>query len=84
MPDGQIHLFDNLYPSTSGYNVKWVDEVRIYRGGYRGESGTLVKSLADTNTAAESTTPLKSPLSVMGALGSIALAVSTACWGQRR
>jgi hypothetical protein len=44
MPPGTIHLFDNLYPSTSGYTVKWVDEVRVYRGGYRGSADLLPKS----------------------------------------
>jgi hypothetical protein len=44
MPAETIHLFDNLYPSTSGYTVKWVDEVRIYSGGYNGSSDLLPKS----------------------------------------
>ena len=44
MPAETIHLFDNLYPSTSGYTVKWVDEVRIYPGGYNGSADLLPKS----------------------------------------
>jgi hypothetical protein len=44
MPPDTIHLFDNLYPSTGGYTVKWVDEVRIYRGGYQGSADLLPKS----------------------------------------
>jgi hypothetical protein len=44
MPAGTIHLFDDLYPSTSGYTVKWVDEVRVYQGGYQGSSDILPKS----------------------------------------
>lgn len=44
MPPESIHLFDNLYPSTSGYTVKWVDEIRIYEGGYTGTSDALPKS----------------------------------------
>ena len=44
MPAETIHLFDNLYPSTSGYTVKWVDEVRIYTGGYNGSADLLPKS----------------------------------------
>ena len=47
MPAEDIHLFDNLYPSTNGYTVKWVDEVRVYEGGYSGEKDSPVKSLAD-------------------------------------
>jgi hypothetical protein len=44
MPAETIHLFDNLYPSTSGYTVKWVDEIRIYSGGYNGSADLLPKS----------------------------------------
>jgi len=44
MPEETIHLFDNLYPSTSGYTVKWVDEIRIYPGGYNGSADLLPKS----------------------------------------
>jgi hypothetical protein len=44
MPAETIHLFDNLYPSTSGYTVKWVDEIRIYPGGYNGSVDLLPKS----------------------------------------
>lgn len=65
MPAEAIHLFDNLYPSTNGYTVKWVDEIRIYTGGYSGETGTTVKSLADTEKGPEdkmSTTAQQSPL----------------------
>ena len=44
MPAETIHLFDDLYPSTSGYTVKWVDEVRVYQDGYQGSSDILPKS----------------------------------------
>ena len=44
MPAEKIHLFEDLYPSTSGYTVKWVDEVRVYRGGYQGSHDALPKS----------------------------------------
>jgi hypothetical protein len=44
MPAEMVHLFDNLYPSTSGYAVMWVDEVRIYSGGYQGSKDSLPKS----------------------------------------
>jgi len=44
MPAETIHLFENLYPSTSGYTVKWVDEIRIYPGGYDGSADLLPKS----------------------------------------
>jgi len=44
MPAETIHLFDDLYPSTSGYTVKWVNEIRIYTGGYNGSADLLPKS----------------------------------------
>jgi hypothetical protein len=44
MPAEMIHLFDNLYPSTSGYSVMWVDEIRIYPKGYRQGKDALPKS----------------------------------------
>jgi len=44
MPAEMIHLFDNLYPSTSGYAVMWVDEVRIYPGGCSQGKDALPKS----------------------------------------
>ena len=44
MPAEKIHLFEDLYPSTSGYTVKWVDEVRVYHGGYQGSHDALPKS----------------------------------------
>jgi hypothetical protein len=40
-PEERIHLFDNLYPSTGGYNVKWVDGITIFKGGYKGASKSL-------------------------------------------
>ncbi len=46
MPPESIHLFENLYPSTSGYTVKWVDEVRVYKGGYQGSTDLLPKSFS--------------------------------------
>ena len=60
MPAETIHLFDNLYPSTSGYTVKWVDEIGIYTGGYNGSSDLLPKSYQskmDETYPAPATTP---------------------------
>jgi hypothetical protein len=53
MPLEAVYLFDNLYPSTSGYSVKWIDEIRVYQGGYTGVKNAVVKSLTDQ----ESTDP---------------------------
>ncbi|MBR1368046.1 argininosuccinate synthase [Methanocalculus chunghsingensis] len=44
MPQSVHHFYD-LYPSTNGFTVKWVDEIRVYSGGYKGEQGLLAKSL---------------------------------------
>ena len=44
-PPDKVHLFDDLYPSTNGYTVKWVDEVRIYQGGYHGATDSPVESI---------------------------------------
>lgn len=44
MPADMIHLFDNLYLSTGGYAVMWVDEIRIYTDGYKGSEDALPKS----------------------------------------
>lgn len=62
MPADRIHLFDNLYPSTSGYTVKWVDEIRIYRGGYSGSSDNLPKSYESKMDETYPPPPTKSPL----------------------
>ncbi len=50
MPADDIHLFDGLYPSTSGYTVKWIDEIRVYEGGYKGLKGSAVKSFESKAT----------------------------------
>ena len=55
MPPEAVHLFDDLYPSTSGYGVKWIDEIRVYQGGYTGVRNAVVKSL--TGSDAVDTTP---------------------------
>jgi hypothetical protein len=70
MPPATIHLFDNLYPSTSGYTVKWVDEVKIYTGGYHGIKGALAKSLED-KAATPTTTTQKSSMTPAACIGGI-------------
>ena len=67
MPEEDIHLFSDLYPSTSGYGVKWVDEIRIYEGGYHGEKGALAKSAMDL----PSTEGASIPLSILPVFGGI-------------
>jgi hypothetical protein len=70
MPPDTIHLFDELYPSTNGYTVKWVDEVRIYTGGYNGTKGVLAKSLEE-KAATPTTTTQKSPMTPAACIGGI-------------
>jgi len=67
MPEEDIHLFSDLYPSTSGYGVKWVDEIRIYQGGYHGEKGALAKSAMDLTP----TEGASIPLSILPVFGGI-------------
>ena len=63
LPDAAQHFYDGLYPSTSGLTVKWVDEIRVYTGGYQGEKGALAGSLTTPEgTAAE---PTEAPLSLL-------------------
>jgi len=62
MPPESIHLFENLYPSTGGYTVKWVDEVRIYPGGYQGSADNLPKSYESKMNETYPPPPTKSPL----------------------
>jgi hypothetical protein len=74
MPPATIHLFDDLYPSTSGYTVKWVDEVKIYTGGYHGTKGALAKSLED-NVATPAPTSLMSPFLPFSCIGGIVIII---------
>lgn len=62
MPADRIHLFDNLYPSTGGYTVKWVDEIRVYRDGYKGSSDLLPKSYESKVNETYPAPPTESPL----------------------
>ncbi|WOF16965.1 argininosuccinate synthase [Methanoplanus sp. FWC-SCC4] len=78
-PAEKIHLFDNLYPSTSGYTVKWVDEIRVYKGGYKGETNAPSKSLSndlknENNEKTDMSAPL-SPLTIIFAITGFVLSV---------
>ena len=77
MPGTVQHFFD-LMPSTNGYTVKGVDEIRIYEGGFTGDTSTPVKSLqdeaAETGAAAvPDTTPTPAPLVLIAAGFALAL-----------
>lgn len=75
MPPEKIHLFEDLYPSTNGYTVKWVDEVRIYRVGFNGSADNLPKSYESKMEEVYPPPPTKAPLSlivVMAGIGALA------------
>jgi len=62
LPESAQHFYD-LYPSTGGLTAKWIDEVRVYSGGFHGERGALAGSLQ--GPAEEATTqPAQSPVSL--------------------
>ena len=53
LPEMSQHFYE-IYASTNGLSVKWVDEVRVYSGGYSGERGGPAKTLPDDTSAAAS------------------------------
>ncbi len=55
LPEQCQHFYGDLYPSTNGLSVKWVDEIRIYTGGYTGDAGGPAKSMPTP-------TPIPSPI----------------------
>jgi len=75
MPMEKIHLFDNLYPSTGGYTVKWVDEVRIYHGGFHGSADNLPKSYESKMNETYPPPTTKSPLLVSTVLAGCGLII---------
>jgi hypothetical protein len=78
MPPETIHLFDNLYPSTGGYTVKWVDEIRIYSGGYQGTGDLLAKSF-DSKLNETDPSPTTKPASMMEFLTILAVVAGVSC-----
>ena len=82
MPPSTIYLFDDLYPSTSGYTVKWVNEVRVYTGGYHGSTGALAKSLQEKATTPITTTPKSSlpSFTCIGAIVTLVLLAGRRSW----
>ncbi|MDD3071995.1 MAG: argininosuccinate synthase [Methanoculleus horonobensis] len=74
LPESAQHFYD-LYPSTGGLTVKWIDEVRVYTGGFHGERGALAGSLdgpAATATTEAPATPLSLAVTLAAALGAAA------------
>jgi len=73
MPGSAQHFYD-LAPSTNGFTIKWVDEVRVYRGGYTGDRTAPVKSPAGEDGAADGPVPTDAPAPVAGLAGLFAAA----------
>jgi hypothetical protein len=81
MPPERIHLFEDLYPSTSGYTVKWVDEIRIYQGGYHGSADNLPKSYESKMEEDYPPPPTQASLLFITIVMSIGILV---VWGRER
>ncbi len=76
LPEKCQHFYGDLYPSTNGLSVKWVDEIRIHTGGYTGDAGGPAKSMP---------TPTSSPMPGFEAVFAIAgLLLATYALGRRR
>jgi len=78
LPESAQHFYD-LLPSTSGLSIKWVDEVRIYSGGYTGDRGSLAASL-DGKTTAVPTRSAETPLSLIPVFGAALMAIAIFTW----
>ena len=39
------YFYGDLYPSTNGLSVKWIDEIMLFSGGYTGAHGVPAKSM---------------------------------------
>ncbi|MDD4136431.1 MAG: argininosuccinate synthase [Methanoregula sp.] len=83
MPAEMVHLFENLYPSTGGYTVKWVDEVRVYTGGYNGSADLLPKSF-DSKLNETYSAPTTPPAGLPVILPVLAFIIVCGCSGVLR
>lgn len=83
MPREKVYLFDNLYPSTSGYTVKWVNEISIYSNGITGNASSPAKS-AGSVPAKTTTVPAKSPLTGFLPMSALGWIYSINVWRKRK
>jgi len=81
LPENAQYFFSDLLPSTSGVSVKWVSEVRVYRGGFHGDRHAPVKSLRDANTTAP---PSPSPTTAAGLVPAVLAGLGVALLLRRR
>jgi hypothetical protein len=76
LPAQAQYFYSGLYPSTSGLSPKWVNEVRIYRGGFTGDRSAPIK---DTPTP----TPTRmAGLSLIPLV--LTIVISLGIWSNRR
>lgn len=73
MPEKSVYFYEGLYPSTSGLTVKWVSEIRVYEGGYKGEKGALAKSMVTQTPPPTKTSASVSFMVLVAGLGSAIL-----------
>ena len=77
LPENAQYFYNDLLPSTSGISVKWISEVRVYRGGFTGDRHAPVKSLADANATTAAPSPTTAggfvPLALAGLAGTLLL-----------
>ncbi|HIJ05847.1 MAG TPA: argininosuccinate synthase [Methanocalculus sp.] len=75
LPDSAQHFYD-LLPSTSGLSIKWVDEIRVYQGGFTGDRGSLASSLIEKPVPEAATIPpTETPLPLIVVLGGVCIGV---------
>ena len=85
LPLKSQHFFGDLSPSTSGLSVKWVDEIRIYAGGYTGARGGPAKSMpASTAAPAATSVPESGSSPGLVAASTVAGLLLAGCIARRR
>ncbi len=83
LPENAQYFYSDLLPSTSGISVKWVSEVRLYRGGFLGDRHAPVKSLTNGTSAANATTAPETTHAA-GLLPAVLLGIGSAVLLRRR
>jgi hypothetical protein len=81
LPENAQYFYNALLPSTSGISVKWISEVRLYRGGYQGDRHAPVKSLQNTTST---TAPMPSPTKAAGLVPALIAGLGAAMLLRRR
>jgi len=84
LPDKCQHFYE-AYPSTNGLSMKWVDEIRIYSGGYTGEEGGPAKTLPGGASGAEEPSDETPWVPIAGGVvgGVVVIGLATTCFLRR-